>query len=338
MPNPLLSSYRTGENRVTSSTMAVFERLDLALVTRLLGDASGAGAELRGVTFENQVSEGGDVDARSVPDARISGRFTWWFETKTARGGYDSEGHDRRQVRRHSSRLIGDPESVLFVLTPDAEKPAWFGSLDGVDESVRDRIWWMSFRDLAEAANVLLADARQLSSEQTRFLLAELVALYESDGLLSVDDTVIVAANTAWPEYVKTAAYVCQPNRPFRTGLTYFGFYADGAIQPVIARIRSSPYRSVLFSRMEAEIRRAKGQTDLAMLIERLLKEGSRVEGESYDVWLLSPRQDPETVQLAQPIVNDTRTATGRRWAWTLGQRYTQLAKLTSGPARTSQL
>lgn len=46
MPNPLLSSYRAGENRVTSSTMAVFERIDLALVQEVLAAATGAGAEL----------------------------------------------------------------------------------------------------------------------------------------------------------------------------------------------------------------------------------------------------------------------------------------------------
>ena len=70
--NPLLSTYRAGENRVTSSMMAVFERLDLALVRDILAGAVGAGDELRAVTFDNQiVAEGG------VPDARISGRFTW---------------------------------------------------------------------------------------------------------------------------------------------------------------------------------------------------------------------------------------------------------------------
>lgn len=76
MSNPLFSTYRGGENRVTSSTMAVFERIDLSLVTELLEGATGAG-ELDAVTFDNQVT----TDA-SVPDARISGHFTWWFEPK----------------------------------------------------------------------------------------------------------------------------------------------------------------------------------------------------------------------------------------------------------------
>ena len=87
MPKPLLSTYRTGENRVTSSTMAVFERIDLALVEELLRAVTGMGSELQAVTFENQV-----VLGDATPDAQISARFSWWFETKTVTGAYAHEG------------------------------------------------------------------------------------------------------------------------------------------------------------------------------------------------------------------------------------------------------
>ena len=50
---PLFSTYRQGENRVTASMLAVFERIDLALVERLLGAASGE-SELQMVSFRNQ--------------------------------------------------------------------------------------------------------------------------------------------------------------------------------------------------------------------------------------------------------------------------------------------
>ena len=63
------------------------------------------------------------------------------------------------------------------------------------------------------------------------------MALYEADGLLSADDTVVVAARAAWPEHQRRAAYICQPSRPFRAGLKYFGFYAEGVIQPLIPLI-----------------------------------------------------------------------------------------------------
>jgi hypothetical protein len=322
MKSPLLSTYRAGENRITSSTMAVFERIDLALVQDLLDAGADAGGELRSVSFENQV-----VGVGSIPDACISGQFTWWFETKTTRGGYAAEGHDRDQLRHHSHFLLEDRKALLFALTPDPIRPNWLLDLDGVDESVRDRILWISFAKLAIAIDQVTQDPKRQIGEQTKFLLAELVALYEADGLLTNDDTVIVAARNAWPEYRKVGAYICQPDRVFREGLTYFGFYADGAIQPLIARIRAH-YSSVLFTREEALQRRGKGDAELADLIDHQLDIEVRADGSSYGVLLLSGPDDlSDTVSLVAPIKNDT-TANGRNWAWTLGQRYTSLEKL----------
>jgi len=317
MPNPLFSSYRAGENRVTSSTLAVFERIDLALVEELLGSASGASTELTTVTFDNQV-----VGDGSVPDARIGARFTWWFETKTTRGDYQSEGRARAQVRQHSEHLRGTPEAWLFVLTPDPVRPQWFSRLDGIDENVRGRVLWIGFGSLATAVEEVTSDATKLIGEQTRFLLTELVALYEADGLLTTDDTVVVAARAAWPEYQRTGAYVGQPDRAFRAGLTHLGFYAEGVIQPLVAQIRQH-LLSVPFTRGEAKARRAAGETDVGDLIERLLDDGSRTEGEPYCILLLTGADDPGTVVLPHTVQNDTVTASGRNWAWTLGQRYT---------------
>ncbi|MFN0281303.1 MAG: hypothetical protein ACKVZ6_04965 [Kineosporiaceae bacterium] len=332
MANPLLSSYRAGENRVTSSTMAVFERIDLALVTDLLGAASGAGSELRTVSFENQVT--GDA---SVPDARISGHFTWLFETKTVRGGYNAEGHDRQQLRGHARLLESDPDALLFVLTPDPVRPAWFSTLDGVQDTVRPRVLWVGFRDLAEAINQAVTDPRRLLGEQTRFLLDELVRLYETDGLLSTDDTVVVAARTAWPEYQRISAYVCQPNRAFRDGLTQLAFYAEGQIQPVVPRILRHEV-AVPFTDHEAERLDDAGDPEVATVIRALLAAGTRVDGDAYDVLLLTGPDDAATIRLPQPVVNDTTTASGKPWAWTLGQRYTRLEVLRSGVRRTSEL
>ena len=339
MPKPLLSTYRTGENRVTSSTMAVFERIDLAIVQELLRAVTGMGSELQAVSFENQVSLARSVpDAGgSVPDAQISARFSWWFETNTDIDADAREGHSRAQLRKHSM-VLRDPDTLLFVITPDPVRPAWFEKLDGLaDEAFRDRILWFSFRDLAEAIDKLIADPARVVGEQTRFLLAELVALYEADGLLSADDTVVVAARAAWPEYQLLSAYVCQPNRSFRAGLKYFGFYAEGAIQPLIPHIRKH-YTAVLFTRDEASARRASGEAELASLIEYLLDQESRTDGEAYDVLLLTGTDDPRTVRLEAPIANDTVTESGKPWGWTLSQRYTRLDKLTSGVSRTSQL
>ncbi|MFE4726119.1 hypothetical protein [Microbacterium sp. NPDC056736] len=332
MSNPLFSTYRGGENRVTSSTIAVFQRIDLGVVKELLQNAAGMGEELRAVSFENQV-----VGDGSVPDARISAHFTWWFETKTVSQAYQAEGHDRTQVRAHAARLVGDADAYLFVLTPDATQPAWLSAPDGIDATVRDRIVWLSFAALAAAIREIIGDATRRIGEQTRFLLNELVSLYEADGLLSSDDTVIVAARTAWGEYQRHGVYICQPDRAFRNDLTHFGFYAHGQIKPAIARIRRR-VPAIVFSSESAAACRDRGDEHLATVIEDFLSRGARDEGASYGVFLLSSPDDADTVTLSAPIVNDTVASTGRSWAWTMGQRYTSLAKLTSGVTRTSQL
>ncbi|MGQ0623161.1 MAG: hypothetical protein ACT4PP_00660 [Sporichthyaceae bacterium] len=332
MSSPLFSTYRTGENRVTSSMMAVFERLDLSLVRDLLEAATGSGDELRAVTFQNPI-----VGDGYVPEACNSGRFNRWFETKIVRNGYIAEGHDRRQVRQHAKLLAGDPEGRLFVLTPDPAQPAWFEVLDGVEEEMRGRIIWLSFLDLTRAVRAMLADPVRLIGEQTRFLLTELNAFFEAEGLLTSDDTVVVAARAAWQDYLDYAAYVCQPDRAFRAGLTHFGFYYKSAIQPIVPRILDHA-PSVLFTRENAAALRATGSSRLADLIEGLLDQGARTDGNAYGVFLLSPAEAPETERLSAAIANDTKTESGRTWAWTLGQRYTSIKRLKSGATVTSQL
>src|SRR5688572_27675513 len=76
MANPLFSTYRHGENRITSSLLAVFERVAFGLVERIL-QALCQEPETALLTFENQ-----PVGPRSVPDGRIRASFSYWLETK----------------------------------------------------------------------------------------------------------------------------------------------------------------------------------------------------------------------------------------------------------------
>ena len=52
--SPLFSTYRQGENRVTSSMLAVFERIDLSLLETLLAGAAGEAGAIQMVSFVNQ--------------------------------------------------------------------------------------------------------------------------------------------------------------------------------------------------------------------------------------------------------------------------------------------
>ncbi|MEU3308419.1 hypothetical protein [Nocardiopsis sp. NPDC006832] len=132
---PLFSTYRQGENRVTSSMLAVFERIGLSLVEEILAKASGE-ATLETVTFTNQPK----ANKGSVPDTRISADFTYLFEVMTVRGTVDAQ-----QLESHLENLEEGPGRHLFVLTPDPERPA-------AVEVVRDRrVVWFNFAALDDA-------------------------------------------------------------------------------------------------------------------------------------------------------------------------------------------
>jgi hypothetical protein len=98
-------------------------------------------------------------------------------------------------------------------------------------------VLWFNFQAFSDAIDEALVDPRGSVSEEGRFLLRELQALLIQDGLLDSDDVAVVAARVAYPEYLRHHAYVCQPNRAFRQGLTHMGFYAESAIQPHFPRI-----------------------------------------------------------------------------------------------------
>ena len=323
--NPLFSTYRQGENRVTSSMLAVFERIDLSLLEAVLASAAGE-SSLQMVSFTNQPPGRG----QSIPDARISARFAYWFEVKTGRGALVAH-----QLTEHLSNLGSEGgDERLFVVTPDAEQPSVIATLGD------PRVVWFNFQALHDAIDAAASDPVGGMSEQARFLLRELQALLIDDGLVDNDDVVVVAARFAYPEYLKRGVYICQAERSFRGGLTHLGFYAEGAIQTHVPRIRHRE-DLITFTHETAVARKGGSATDrlIGDAIETDLAAGTREDGKQYQVFLLSQPDDADTVRLTQPIVNDTVAESGRPWAWTMGQRYVSLAGLTRpGVAVTSDL
>jgi hypothetical protein len=153
-------------------------------------------------------------------------------------------------------------------------------------------------------------------------------------------DTVIVAANVAYGEYLDFGAYVCQPDRTFRHGPRWMGFYAQEAIQREIPEILFSRDR-VPFT--EAEVSRLESTGEsvsvaLAKLIRSLVKSSSRSWNEDFKVILLSPPDDPRTHQLPGPIMNNLLDHSGRGTAFTQYHRYTRLDYLERGPRFTDEL
>ena len=254
--HPLFSTYRQGENRVTASMMAVFERIDSSVVERLLSAASGESA-LAIVTFANQITG----KPESVPDAAVTANCRYLFEVKTTRGSTR-----RWQLEAHLNHLDGSfADERLFVISPDATKPS---TLDELEDS---RVVWLSFLALSQAIEELLSDPSTLVGEQTRFLLHELQALFAEDGLLEHKEVVIVAAREAWAEYQRYGAYMCQPCRSFPSRPDPYGVLREPGDRACDRQDLGSPRPPGVLTRERME----------AGCLERRIRSGARQAGET---------------------------------------------------------
>lgn len=315
MPDSIFSTYRTGENRVTASILAVLRSLALQRTERLLG-ALMERSEFQLVSFQNQAAKGG----KGVPDATITASCRVLLETKIERNAVRGD-----QICRHLERLSAahEAEKVLLVLTPDDALPA------AVAELGDPRVAWAKFADLEQAIEELLKDASEVISEREQFLLRELQCMLREEGLVSrANDVVVVPARHAWPEYREFHAYVCQPKRPFQ-GVRRMAFYTDGAIQTLVPTILETwdevPFESGIHTGA------------LGALVDRMLAGGRREPGQSHKVMLLSRPNDPRTLKLEGNIENDLTADSGRTTAFTQNQRYVAEERLRKA-RRTSEL
>jgi hypothetical protein len=157
-------------------------------------------------------------------------------------------------------------------------------------------------------------------SEREAFLLRELQAMLDNENLIgTAKDTLVIAAKQAWPEYNEFNAYVCQPNRSFKQ-VEYLAFYHGNKIHELVPKILDS---------MEClEMRKGLHAGKEGDLVNYLLENNLRKEGETNKILFLSPPDAPETVRLDKPIINDLVSAGGVRIAFTQNQRYVELNAL----------
>jgi hypothetical protein len=346
MSKGIFSTYRQGENRVTSSILAVFRALSMSRTERLLGVLLQQ-PDFELVHFEDQPRAGGP----GVPDAMITSSVLVLIETKITRGAV----HDA-QLQRHLQKLGASPlaNKRLLVLTPDRESPL------PAERLTDPRICWASFDALHQAIDELLSDRREVSSERETFLLRELQGMLDEERLLTPPtilqgvarsvrrdqhednaisasspaasliraDTVVVAAKWAWGNYLRTGGYECQPERSFRR-VDRLAFYVDQKIETRIPRVESV--------HANIELRRGAHPGRLGEIVDRLLDIVPQCEGELRQIFVLSKPEDEATVVLAAPIVNDLVSDSGRVIAFTQGQRYASLDRLRVAKA-TSEL
>lgn len=337
MANPLFSTYSQGENRITASILAVFERLSFALVEQIL-QALLQEPETQLLTYDNQ-----PAGLTTVPDARIRASFSYWIETKRVRGAVREkqlQGH-LKALDAERARLFVEKQRLL-VLTPDAKEP---DAVVGLDDQ---RVVWANFQDLVTAIEQALSldetwviSEKHIPTERERELLRELVRFLNSEGLLELaqGQVLVVAARLALPMYTTVGAYMCQPNRSFRPS-SHMAFYAGGRIDRCIPVIQGS-VDEVTLSEEHVRVR-----TDLAedirerllALVGRLRQEGNPNYGHLYKVIFLSSPEAPETIHLAHDIRNDRVSQSGKAIAFVQGQRYVPLASILAAPKTTTEL
>ena len=336
MSNPLFSTYSQGENRVTSTIMAVFERLSFAIVEQILQSLLEE-PETKMLSFQNQPS-----GPKSVPDARISASFSYWIETKITKNSIRSS-----QLKNHLAAL-DDPSygsyssQRLLVLTPDPIMPE---ALSAVADS---RLVWSNFDNFGTAIqdaiqvneNWLYSDD-PLPTESERDLLRELIQFLITEKLIgqSQEQVLIVAARLAYPEYRRYGLYFCQPNRFFQNSL-YMGFYSNGQIQPEFPKIYNS-IESLTFTQESINKNKQltkEEKTILLTVLEDFKKVGNTRIGRTEKVIFLSKIDSEQTLKLKSPIENDLEADSGRKIGFTQGQRYVALNSLKQNPKTTTEL
>lgn len=141
---------------------------------------------------------------------------------------------------------------------------------------------------------------------------------------VSLSDTVVVAASDAWPFYLGSHAYICQPGRYFQN-VKYLAFYADQEVKAHVAKIKNR-YDNVVWNEREAQRLQESDKREECRL-GKVMQEGLAAGWRhgKYQVFLLSRPGDPEHVQLDHSIVNTRR---GKGSAFTQRQRYTSVHQL----------
>jgi len=352
MYSPLFSTYSQGENRVTSTIIAVLERLPFVIVEQILTSMIDQ-SDMRLLTFKNQPKVG---DANSIPDAKISSSFSYWIETKTAR---DALGIN--QITNHLSTIdlenkkIQSSVQFLLILTPDDEKPMCLNNYEDT------RVSWHSFEDLVlfikkEILNPYDDNVSGLFiREQDRALLMELINFLVKEKLTDLyeNKVQVIAAKTAWPDYKKLnefhtgySGYICQPNRNFQPA-KYLAFYEGGVVHKIIPKVIYSIDEIII---NQDGIKNKFDDTDfgnnfsagretlkniLNSLLEKIINLNENAEArswwvdESLKLMLLSDRESELTIHLQNDITNNLKSNTGRTIPLTYGQpRYFEFDEL----------
>lgn len=332
MSKSIFSTYHKSENRVTSTILAVLERLSNPTLSAFFQGIEEN--DFKTIIFDNQYKKG-----NSVPDARIFAAFEYIIETKIERNKVDC-----KQLRKH---LKNSKTAKLIVLTPDDKCPRCIN--DMTNKNICPRIIWCSFDDVYEILRTLKEQVTIIPSEV--FLLSELQAFFAEEGLLNAGISaeqekyaLIVPARRAWPFYNEYGIYRCQEDRYF-TPTKYMGFYAEQKIQQVFPEIIG--YVDSLCLCDDKAIANADVKTCMGTrkeIIARLqeFKEkypNADKQNETPSKYVVLAKKDDvkRVVSISAPIINDKKTSDGKNFGFVLKQVYVAIDELKV-KTKTSEL
>lgn len=324
MSKSIFSTYSQGENRVTSTMLSVFRKINLSTFQEILKYVLND-VDITLVLFKDQYKEQG---MQSIPDARISASFDYFIETKIVR-----DSLTKNQLEGHLEYLgKSDAKDVrLLLVTPDSKEPK-------IMEAYRDRpVFWFNFDLLSEALQSVLDNYRFLTDRE-KFLLLELDAFIVDSNLLSEDISnkvlIIPSSKLAFKHYDLLKVYICQPNRTFQQA-SYIGHYGYHVISKEVPKILGviEDYNLVENQWEEAEITAVDTsmandlRERLKMISETLREQGLEVF-HSVKIVLLSRSAEEGTVFLPNDITNDKMSYSGKKTAYVQKQVYEDLEKM----------
>lgn len=320
MSRSIFSTYKQGENRVTSTILSVLENINTSIVTEILQTFL-EDSTLELIKYENQINS-----SDSVPDARIKGLFDFVIETKIYINKIDSV-----QIEKHLNGL--DYEfSKLVILTPDLDYP---DILRNIDHPRAKSIIWGNFNQLILSIDSVLED-NKLILDREAFLLNQLKYFILNENLISEDysnKVIIVPAREAWPFYQNYSIYRCQSNRFFQKA-SYMGFYSNGVIKTIIPKIigyiddinlHFDDLKKIDKNRIKTEGNNTKNQIINRLLVYKnnmIEKEQNNQLNGNFKYIILSDIDDSKTKKLSSEIINDKVSKTNKNTAFVQKQGY----------------
>lgn len=331
--NSIFSTYTQGENRVTSTIIAVFQRLHINTLNELLISVlSDNSVDL--VKFNNQPKY-----QKSVPDAEIKSSFHYLFETKIQLNSVNLDQLKNHLLNLTNRKII---DSRLILITPDAEQPAVLS-----DASLaKEPIYWFNFSDLLAGIDDILIDYRFLTTVE-RYLLEELKSFVENTaGLLPEDISkkvlIIPAGKFAKTHGQHYYAYICQANRSFQPS-AYLAYYLSGAIDTNVPKILGyvNSFHLLNDNPNTANIEIVDPTISMGYLQQRLADLQQQVINEKWEnvdyhkIFLLSKNADEGTISLKAPVTNDKKSSSNKNTAFLQKQRYTNIDRLQKAKTTT---